>query len=80
MTEQKHERRLIDLRAVQAIVGLKSAAIYERVSAGQFPAPVRISSRCTRWFSDEIQRWVDELPRGVGKRPATPNSERGEAA
>lgn len=65
-------RRLIAVRAVQERTGLGHTSIYSRVAAGTFPQPVRLSSRCTRWYSDEIDTWLERLAleaRGVGPRP-----------
>jgi prophage regulatory protein len=61
--------RLINITEVQARVGLRSTAIYSAVARGDFPQPVRISARCTRWYADDIDVWIANLPRGVGARP-----------
>ena len=54
------ELALLDIKAVSALVGLKSSAIFGRVRAGTFPAPVRIGAKCTRWTAGSIKAWLLE--------------------
>lgn len=60
--------RLLSLREIEHVTGLRSSAIYLRVARGEFPQPLRISSRCSRWKESEVMAWVAALPRGVGPR------------
>jgi prophage regulatory protein len=72
MTEKpRRNRRLISLKTVQGRTGLKHTTIYKGVALGTFPQPVQISSRCTRWYEDEVDDWIAALPRGVGSRPGS---------
>jgi prophage regulatory protein len=50
--------RLIPITEVSSLVGLKSSAIYNRVATGAMPAPVRLSSRCSRWRLSQIRAWI----------------------
>ena len=50
--------KLISLKEVSDLVGLKKSAIYERVSFGEFPKPVKLSQRCSRWSLVEVQKWI----------------------
>ena len=59
--------QLLKLTQVEQRVGLKHSAIYRLMRAGRFPEPLKISSRCVRWRSDEIDAWVDALPRASGE-------------
>ena len=52
------EPALLRLSEVQRIVGLKKTAIYSRVEAGIFPAPIKLSERCVRWRAEAIEEWV----------------------
>ena len=49
---------LIDIKTVESLAGIKKSAIYDRVRDGRMPAPVRLSTRCTRWRLSEITRWI----------------------
>lgn len=57
--------RLLSEKEVEQKTGLKHSARYERMKRGDFPQPVRISSRCVRWYEHEIDAWIASLPRGV---------------
>ena len=61
--------RLLSLPEVERLVGLRSSALYARIERGTFPAPLRVSSRCSRWRETEILGWIAALPRGCGPRP-----------
>lgn len=63
--------RLLSLAEVSHITGLGTSAIYSRIAKGDFPEPLRVSSRCSRWRESEIVGWVNALPRGVGPQPAS---------
>jgi len=41
-----------------AVTGLSISTLYRKVSAGQFPAPVRLGARCTRWKADDVRAWL----------------------
>lgn len=43
---------------VQARTGLARSTIYELVSAGRFPAPIRLSDRTVGWLESEIEGWI----------------------
>jgi prophage regulatory protein len=57
--------RLISDKEVKQKTGLGHSARYDRIKQGTFPQPVRISSRCVRWYEHEIDAWIASLPRGV---------------
>jgi len=50
--------RLISVREVEVIVGLRRSAIHNRVRDGRFPAPVKLSQRCSRWHMSAVHAWV----------------------
>ncbi|MEO8062148.1 MAG: AlpA family phage regulatory protein [Pseudomonadota bacterium] len=61
--------RLLRLRDVSEKTSLGKSAIYQRIASGTFPSPISISRRCTVWREDEVDAWINALPRGVGPRP-----------
>lgn len=71
-TEAPSTDRLLALLEVERLTGLRSSALYLRVQRNEFPAPLRISSRCSRWRESEVLAWIAALPRGVGPRPGAP--------
>ena len=54
---------LLRLGQVEQATGLKKSAIYARIKTGDFPAAVRLGSRSVAWRSDDIQAWIDALPK-----------------
>jgi prophage regulatory protein len=58
--EQRHLRRIIRLREVEALTGKKRSAIYEAVAKGTFPAPIPLGPRAVGWLEDEIANWQEE--------------------
>ncbi|WP_448172267.1 helix-turn-helix transcriptional regulator [Rhizobacter fulvus] len=51
---------LLSRHTVSALTGLGATAIYVRVRAKTFPAPRKISRRCSRWKSSEVRAWLRE--------------------
>jgi prophage regulatory protein len=43
---------------VCAVTGLSPATIYRKVRTGEFPAPVRRGSRCSRWPARAVREWL----------------------
>ena len=66
-SEGAAKMQLLTRAEVEERVGLRRSAIYAMMRAGRFPEPVKISSRCVRWRSDEVQAWIDGLPRARGE-------------
>lgn len=65
--------RLLRLRQVIELTGLKRDTIYRYIRAGQFPRQRRISERASAWREDEIKEWIDSRP-VVEPRPEMPQS------
>lgn len=49
---------LLQLPTVIALTGIGRTSIYNRIKAGQFPAPIRLSQRCARWRAGEVRAWL----------------------
>lgn len=56
-------KELLRLRQVEYKTGLKKSHLYNLVQSGNFPLPVRLSTRAVAWISDEIDSWIESLPR-----------------
>lgn len=52
---------LLRVRAVEALAGLTRSTIYSKVRAGTFPQPVKLGSRCTRWRSGDVNKWLESV-------------------
>lgn len=49
---------LLKVGTVETVTGLSAATIYRRVAVRQFPEPVRLGNRCTRWRARDIRAWL----------------------
>lgn len=49
---------LLRRATVEQATGLSTASIYRLLSKRQFPEPVRLSTRCTRWRAGDIRAWL----------------------
>lgn len=58
-----HPVRLLTAAEVLRLTGYKSrTTLWRRVKAGQFPAPVALSTHATRWQSDVVEAHLRALP------------------
>lgn len=51
---------LLNIQTVMATVGLSVATIYRKVATDDFPEPVRLGARCTRWRAADVRAWLAE--------------------
>jgi prophage regulatory protein len=66
--------RLIRLSEVERLTGLRRSTIYLRISRGEFPAPRRLTTRCSAWLESEIADWVRSRPVAKSVRTSEPNA------
>lgn len=53
-------KRFIRLPEVINRTGYRRTSIYEKISEGTFPAPIKLGPRAVAWVSEEIDKWMDE--------------------
>lgn len=53
--------RLLRLPEVCLRTGMSKAWIYDAMSRGLFPRPVRIGIRAVAWTEDELEQWQERL-------------------
>ncbi|WP_233872555.1 helix-turn-helix transcriptional regulator [Paraburkholderia adhaesiva] len=63
--------RLLRVTEVTAKVALQQSTLFEMVKDGRFPAPIRLSSRASRWSEAEIDAWIDAR---LAERPGVAQS------
>ncbi len=59
--------RLESIEQVMERITRRRSWIYSAVRRGDFPQPVRLSTRCTRWDSREVDRWIEQRLQGAVK-------------
>lgn len=57
MASQPHER-LIRAHEVDSQTGLSPSERYRRITAGTFPAPIKLGTRAVAWRESEVQDWI----------------------
>ena len=55
--------KLLNVKQVSAIVGLATPTIWKMVAAHEFPIPIKVTARSTRWRSEEVEEWIETRPR-----------------
>lgn len=53
-------KRLLRIKSVLSVTGLSRSTLYNKISVGEFPAPIHVGDRAVAWLSDEVARWIDE--------------------
>jgi prophage regulatory protein len=53
--------QLLNVGDVCKITTLSKASIYRLINQGEFPPPVKISSRRVAWTDSAVQSWRDSL-------------------
>jgi len=67
------ESKLVRIRDLQTLVGMKKSSIYKLMKSGEFPRPVKISERCVAWKVDDLNDWIASLPTGGSFAPGCNN-------
>ncbi len=49
---------LLRLATVEAITGLGRSTIYAKLANNEFPEPIRLGARCTRFRAGDVQAWL----------------------
>jgi len=64
--------RLLRRPEVESLTGLRRSALYQRIAAGEFPAPIRLTDTAVAWVEDEVVEWVNRrITESRPKRPRT---------
>ncbi len=49
---------LLKIQTVGTVTGLSASSIFRKTAAGEFPDPVRLGARCTRWRAADVRAWL----------------------
>lgn len=52
--------RLLRLGQVSHRTGLSRSALYQLVASGEFPRPIRVTTRAVAWIEDEVEHFIQE--------------------
>lgn len=56
--------RLIRAHEVDRLTGVKKSTRYQLIREGKFPAPIRLSARCSVWSETAVLQWVQDRIHG----------------
>jgi prophage regulatory protein len=57
--ERSKPDRIYRLADLIKITGLQKSAIYEAIQKGEFPPPVKLTTRSSGWPASEIAKWIE---------------------
>jgi len=52
------QEALLKIRTVEVATALSKSTIYAKMAAGEFPQPIRLGARCTRWRAADVTAWL----------------------
>lgn len=55
---------------IPAIVPWSPSTLWRKVRAGEFPAPVKLSTRITAWRAEAVKDWLEKRGRAEGSATA----------
>ena len=58
MTMQHQLNAWLTQKQLSELTKIGKSGIYKAVSEGRFPPPMRLSSRCARWRSEDIAEYM----------------------
>ena len=59
------EQQLLTMRQVSERIGFTQQSVYRWITAGTFPAPLKVGSRAIRFRLAEIEEWESRQERAV---------------
>ena len=59
-------QKLLTFEEVSERLTLGRSAIYAMVRRGEFPAPLKIGPRASRWPADVVENWLQDRAREAG--------------
>ena len=62
-------KSLLTVDQISERIQLGKSWIYGAIRRGEFPAPaIKLSTRCSRWDSDAVDKWIKEQLNAGGAR------------
>lgn len=60
----KIDEALLRKATVAALTGLSGTSVDRKTAAGQFPKPIKMGARCTRWRALDVRLWLEQRAQG----------------
>lgn len=58
--------RILRIRQVLDLTGLRRTALYEKMNADEFPQSVKLGARAVGWREAEVLSWMESLATSKG--------------
>jgi prophage regulatory protein len=52
---------------VEELSGLSRSTIYDLMSRGEFPRPIKLTSKSVAWSEEEVLDWLASRPKSKGR-------------
>jgi prophage regulatory protein len=59
LSASSHPFRVLRRQATCDLIGIKAAGLYRLVQRGQFPKPIKISTKLSGWVESEVVAWLE---------------------
>ena len=63
MAQQTERQELITVKEVAARLSVTARTVWRWVAQGKLPRPLRLSAGCVRWWSGDVERFLEALSR-----------------
>lgn len=71
--------RILRMKQVCAQTGISRSSIYQQISDGAFPKPIRLGKRGVGWIESEVDAWIQDRVH-QSRDPNALNSNKGDLA
>jgi len=61
--EMDRHRRMIGIKELSAILGLKEQTIRNKLTSGTFPIPTKKIGRLLKWDNKDVEKFLNSLPK-----------------
>jgi prophage regulatory protein len=51
--------KILRLRQVEEMTGLRRSALYERIADGRFVKPIKLGPQAVGWLESEVTAWLE---------------------
>lgn len=51
---------LIRVTKVLELIPFGKSTLYEKIASGDFPAPIKISSKIVAWKIEDVMNWIED--------------------
>jgi len=62
------QNRILRRSQVEERIGLSRSSIYQMISDGEFPLPIKLGKRAVGWSEIEINDWLNSRQRSTHKQ------------